>query len=90
VSENDLDVTSINLSIDWLPDVHYQAPNTSEFVRYDVFDTMGDGVGAIRRPTDLLEWLIHDIGVFDHDPEENNNHRHHRIEEFLTALEQMG
>jgi hypothetical protein len=89
VSENDLDVTGFHLSVDWLPDVYYQAPNSSAFVRYDILDTMGDGVGAIHRPTDLLEWLIRDVGILDHEPENDDEHKNNRIEELLTALEQM-
>jgi hypothetical protein len=50
---------------------------------------MGDGVGAIHRPTDLLEWLIRDVGILDHEPENDDEHKNNRIEELLTALEQM-
>ena len=66
VTENDI-ATTLNVTADWLPDLYYlrssnnntiaNAPN--KMIRYSHTDAVGDGVGAVRDSTEILEWLVH-------------------------------
>ena len=73
VTENDV-ATTLNVTVDWLPDLYYlgrsrstgdrvQEPQTNnnnhKMIRYNHTDAVGDGVGAVRDSTEILEWLVH-------------------------------
>jgi Thioredoxin len=76
VTENDVSATSLGVDIEWLPDVYYVPPASKHLIRYNVTDELGDGVGAIRDVSEILEWLFHELEILTSD----------QIEELLSAL----
>jgi len=64
VTENDI-ATTLNVTVQWLPDVYYLHNSKTnnrqqhEFIRYNHTDAMGEGIGAVRDGTEILEWLVH-------------------------------
>lgn len=73
----DLDTDEIpvswNLTVPWVPEVFYLPPanKTNEDVerawrQYDWMDVVGDGIGRLSSPVEVIEWLIH-TGDFTQD-----------------------
>jgi thioredoxin-related protein len=44
--------------VSWLPDVYYFAPSSTKPIRYEKDDELGDGVGRLSDPLDMVEWLL--------------------------------
>ena len=70
VSQNEVH----KMSLPWLPDVYYFPPSLTEDatslpvapVRYDIVNDMGDGIGRISDPIDIIEWWL-DVMVGEGD-----------------------
>ena len=62
VSENDIMNTPLNVTIEWVPDVYYLSPDRKKRIRYSIVDELGDTIGSIRHPIEMIDWLIHGIG----------------------------
>ena len=80
VSENDVMSTPLNVTIEWVPDVYYLSPDRTKRIRYSKVDELGDTIGSVRDPIEIIDWLIHDVG---HDFIDTKG-----IEQLLSELEE--
>lgn len=62
VAENDIAATALNASVTKIPDVYYMSPDRNNLIRYNATDERGDGVGTLREASEILEWLVYDLG----------------------------
>ena len=62
VSENDISSTLLNVTIEWVPDVYFVSPDRTKRIRYSLVDELGDTIGSVRDPMEIIDWLIHGIG----------------------------
>jgi hypothetical protein len=62
VSENDVLATSLNVTVPSVPTVYYVSPDRRQRIRYNITDELGDGVGSVREVSEILDWLINDLG----------------------------
>ena len=73
---------SWNITVRWVPDMYYLPPSVEEsqastaWRPFDWSDIIGDGVGRVSSPVEILEWLLH-TGSF---PEE-------QLKEMLNSLD---
>jgi hypothetical protein len=52
------EIVNLNITVRWLPDVYYLRMGETELFRYDWKDKLGDGVGRLKDPIDILDWLF--------------------------------
>jgi hypothetical protein len=62
VSENDIMNTPLNVTVEWIPDVYYLSPDRTKRIRYNIVDELGDTIGGVRDPIEIIDWLIHTVG----------------------------
>jgi hypothetical protein len=62
ISENDISVTPLNNTVEWIPEVYYISPDRTKWIRYNISYELGDGIGGIRDPYEIIHWLINDVG----------------------------
>jgi hypothetical protein len=81
VSENDISATLLNVSVESIPNVYYLSPDRKTRIRYNVTDELGDGIGAVREASEILDWLVNDVGDSFMSQEQ--------IEKLLINLEEL-
>ena len=79
VSENDILSTELNVSVPAVPTVYYLSPDRLQRIRYNITDELGDGLGSVREVSEILDWLVNDVGDAFMDPSQ--------IESLLRDLE---
>ena len=58
VTTDDIAMELKNVTVQWLPDLYYLSPDRQSIIRYDDKDSLGDDVGKISSPMDILSWFI--------------------------------
>jgi cell division ATPase FtsA len=61
LSQNE--ITLDDIQVLQVPDVYYFAPKSSKPVQYTVEDALGDGVGRINDPLELVGWFLDVSGL---------------------------
>jgi thiol-disulfide isomerase/thioredoxin len=65
LSQNE--ITLDDIQVLQVPDVYYFAPKSSKPVQYIVEDALGDGVGRISDPLELIDWFLDVSGLDDQE-----------------------
>ena len=66
-----IDVTTdefvgLNITVRWIPDLYVLTPHNRRLVRYNETDELGDDVGRINTPMEILIWLLSE-GDYDRE-----------------------
>jgi thiol-disulfide isomerase/thioredoxin len=65
LSQNE--ITLDDIQVLQVPDVYYFAPKSSKPAQYAVEDALGDGVGRISDPLELIDWFLDVSGLDDQE-----------------------